>query len=126
MIETIKWTISSISNDFLQVIYFILFYFVFRQLKQLKDLMTVIKGNYEEHIAQSTSSDRENLRSNLRKLYIEIDCTMQSGKKISEPVIEEFFSSYDLYVRLGGNGYIKHMKEDVECWLEDQRLKRGE
>lgn len=124
MLNTAKWIVGNVSSDFLQIVFIVLFYFVFRQMNGLKKLMLAIKNNYEQHIAQSRSSDRENLRSKLRKLHTEMSFLVRANKLIPETLIEEFDKSYDLYTELGGNGHITRLKEELDSWLDLQRQEK--
>lgn len=82
-----------------------------------------MQKNYAEHIKTSKQSDREMMRGRLRKLHLEICFAVKAGKLVEEQVIEEFYSTFDIYSDLGGNGYIKHLKNEVDEWIADQRLR---
>ena len=121
MLDTAKWIVGNVSSDFLQIVFVVLFCFVFRQMNGLKKLMLGMKNNYEQHIAQSRSSDRENIRSKLRKLHMEMSFLFRAKKDIPDQLVEEFYCAFGLYRELGGNGYIKHLKEEIDSWLDMQR-----
>lgn len=125
MIDIIKWIVANVPSEILFVLLFVFFILEYRELKQLRGMIKKIDKDYNEHIDKSVQSNRETLRSRLRKLHLEMQCSVYAGKRIQEQIIEEFYCSFDLYQELGGNGYIKRLKCEVDDWLDDQREKEA-
>lgn len=123
--ETIQWIVTNIPTDILLTLIIVFLFFDRHNTKKVRgeilEDLAYLKKNYSEHIKKSTQTDREVLRGKIRRLHLEMGCSRQAGKDIKEQVIEEFYSAFDVYITLGGNGYIKHLKEEVDEWLEEQR-----
>lgn len=123
-LKTVWEIIQQIPSQVLFFCIFVILYFQSRSMLKMKKLLLSVKSNYDAHIIQSTESNRENLRSNLRKLHSDMFCTIMAGKEIPEVLIEEYYEAFELYKKLGGNGYIKHQAAEVDEWVEEQSTKK--
>jgi len=116
----IKEVLSTIPTDILFTIIVIFLIKEARQIKNLNENFLLMRKDFENHVKKNEQSDREVLRGKLRRLHLEISFAVQAGKRIPEQLVEEFYSMYEIYKKLGGNGYIEHLKEEVDRWLETQ------
>lgn len=106
--------------DIISMLFILGFYFFWHKMNKLDKSIGQIFQLYSCHIADSEKTNKELLHRQLRSIYDESWNYINDGKRIPQAVIENFYSSYEIYKKLKGNGYIEHLKEEMDEWCINQ------